>query len=292
MLPNQDANREKIEASLAKHFEFAKSLTEWLYHIPARLFAKKDKRDSRVRAFVAATHIRELRRYSSIVALAKIGMTENVEILLRSQLEGLLSLRFVLQEPLPDDQLSGDLVEKLKRLPPMPKGEEGELFRLELYRGYELISLDRIAEKVRQLPEIAHMASDEMLSVVQKNLPIHRESVGDEWCKRQRASRSYSGLAIAELAESRGLLKEYRILYGVQCQASHCNDAFKFVEFSDEGSLIGRFATDLKGLRENLVLAAVWMGRLVEDVNKHYSLDLEGELRLMEGVIEGYRNWG
>lgn len=292
MLPNQDANRELIEAALAKHFDFAKRLSDWLFDIPKRLFATKDNRDHRVRAFVIATHIRELRRYSSIIALAKIGMNENVEILLRSQFDGFLSLRFVLHEPLPKDQLSSGLVKKLQELPSIPKAEEGERFRLELYHGFELISLDRIAEKVKQLPEVAHMASDEMLAVVRKNMLIHRKFVGDRWCEKQRKRKSYSGLAIAELAESRGLLKEYRTLYGLQCQASHCNDAFKFVEFSDEGALVGRFATDLRGLRENLVLAAVWMGRLVEDVSKHYSLGLEDELRSMEGELKEYPNWG
>jgi hypothetical protein len=181
----------------------------------------------------------------SIIALCELGLWQDAACIERSMFEAVLALNFLLRPRIKLTE-NGKLLGALKQpagkpcpkctwAPPAPPHTELKPLTTKMRRQLYLAGV--AAERKKRLCfEVDHgdssVAKAGDLADAARTLARVRKTIGRGWVERQRKSRQYSGVRIADLARSYKLGFYYEVVYRLQSRHVHATDACDFVDTS------------------------------------------------------------
>ena len=271
LLPGERDNRQGILQQFSEDFTFAAKLLRLSMNI-AEAFCRErtSQYEMTTKMVIGGILAREIRRFRTIIMVSERGYVENAEILTRSLFEGLLAERFILQSPIPLEECSPGLRSARKELPGIPSGYSREEVHTHLYTARQPFEFKRFRDK----GEI----DEEIESVMDIPIAHVEQTLGSEWVNTLTSFPfTYSGLTIAQLAESYGARYYDRQVYALQCSAVHANDALSFTsldESTEPPVMSLDLATDdrrLQQLPRVMQLGAAMFVSLLADVDESFA---------------------
>lgn len=275
MLPHENENRAEIQRSFGDEFARSQCLIDGCIAFLDRLRDADMPFADEAKAFILGTYVREVRRYRSIIAECELGLLENAFALMRAMYEGMLSLRYVLNQTVSAKEQSEGLQSTLSKLPALAQDMPVQEFRTQLYHAMDALTVLQLASS---LNESDSAATNKFKQLVDR--------IPEAWRKvHQQHPRTYSGITVAQLAEYCGMARLHRELYYQQCHVTHANDAMRFVRPDGEGNAWILLSSSIVRLPETLRLAASLLFRIVETLESGLGLDAD-----METIFNEYRH--
>lgn len=168
MLPHEDENRAEIQRRFgdesARSQQFIDRCIAFLHQLRETDMPFADE----AKAFVLGTYVREVRRYRSIVAECELGLLENAFALMRAMYEGMLSLRYVLNQTIDATEQSAKLKGRLSELPKVPPGVPVEEFRTQLYCAKDALTVLKLAGDLDESDSAAANAFQQLVDRIPK----------------------------------------------------------------------------------------------------------------------------
>lgn len=275
MFPHECENRAEIKRRFGEEFSRSQRLVDKCIEFldvlrHTELFCDE------VKAFILGSYVRAVRRYRSIVAECELGQEMNGFALTRAMYEGVLSIRYVLDQTIPASKQSKELRNTLSKLPPPSADIALASFRVQLCRAMEAQTIVQLAKDVGD--SVSNVAAEYEKLIA---------SVPDLWQEVHRKRGSYFGLNIAQLAEYCDMAEMHRQLYYLQCRVTHANDAMSYVRIDREGNVEIQLASNIDNLGALLQLASALLFRIIETLQSGLEIDAN-----MDNIFNEYYQAG
>ncbi|WP_144055197.1 DUF5677 domain-containing protein [Rhodopirellula baltica] len=273
-LPHERENSAEILSEYPEHFGFAAELLRSGLELLDQL-SKSNRFDDTpiVKAVAGGILARELRRYRSIALMAECGFIENVDVLTRVLFKGALSARFVLCKSIPAEEQSSQLRGRLRKQPATPDGVSELELRSWLYSMSPNMKIALMADQLGM--------DSELKRTILQGISEMEQIIGPEWIEVLKTHpKTYSGLSIRDLAESRGLLSMYVEMYSLQSMDVHASDGLASLDHGTEDGgdsvsfMIGTARHRIERLPTHMQMAFGVLLILLSDVGKAFGLNL------------------
>ena len=198
-LPGEDELREHIRANLAKEFQLASNLLNLgmgIFSPSTR--AKPPEPMEHLELFLCLGIIaKACRQYRGILALTEISLGEVAESTGRMLLETMFAADFLMQAKL-------TLKQGGKPVPDVPSFSLTTAFRTKLYLAHDAANSLKYLRGMADNGDFDKQEAASVIALAEKHAKETEDEIGQEWARRQKAARSYSGVLIHDLADSLG----------------------------------------------------------------------------------------
>ncbi|HEY2838331.1 MAG TPA: DUF5677 domain-containing protein [Pirellulales bacterium] len=284
-MPNEELNR----ATLAKHYKPLFDATRGLFDVGMNIHTalcncKSASLPVNVHEFLLGTLTRDLRRLRSSILECEIGHSETAFLLSRILLEGLLSVKFVMGETIPQSQQSENLRKSVTGLPKIPQNIDPRSFRAEVYRAAAAMAYWRVSDKTRNHPVLGEASRrfHPAFANIERNF-------GAKWAKHLKDNTHFSGMSIRKCFELHGILDWYDTIYGPQSSPIHANDAYSFVKYNEaESSYDVLIVGEPTNFVTSLCMPTAVMGTTLEVIDRVAELGFAKQLNEAAQKIEPF----
>jgi hypothetical protein len=283
-LPGEDELRDAVREKLAAEFRVASDLLAIGTGIfqPTVRPAPKDEIENIELWMCLGIVSKACRQYRAIVALAEIALGDVADSNCRMLAETMLAAQFLMRPALV-------LKQGNKPLPEVPGFPLTRAFRAKLYIAHDATSTLKTLREMAKYGGINAEDAGRALAVAERHAKEESDGIGEEWARRQRERKTYSGLSVLELAESLDLPFLYDSFYRPSSASVHGTDARRYVEAQEQpdGGISFSAIFSEKGVAEALVFSSLMLLEVLKVANERFGLGLDESLYRITPRIQG-----
>jgi len=225
MLPNEDDARVAVAAQFRREFAFAREVLDHCVAVVNRDRLRVEKRrglNDTVLFVALGLYTKACKQARSILTLCEGGLGEDAHALTRALFETTLALNFILR-PRVTIRRGGI------RLPPVSGKPLTTGFRADLYLARFVVERNLMVQDLARTPGWKRTANKIDRASLASEAAKTAQSIGPEWTKRLKQSRTYSGVSLRDTAFSLGYGQAWVVLYRTGSWSTHANDIEQYV---------------------------------------------------------------
>jgi Family of unknown function (DUF5677) len=207
-LPDEDAVRRSIARKHRQDFELAGRFLDFATGVLTGLSIQgaPPGTDALSTLVSICLLVKMCKQTRSVLALANLGLREDVESLIRLQFEAMLATLFI---------LSPRVVLKRggKRVKPVVDVPFNSSFRAKLYIAHASAQDRKMFDEMKKTAGIKRTAGKQVLASLRSDADGWAKDIGIDWAERQKQGKGYAGLPLCDLAASLRLGALYASLY-------------------------------------------------------------------------------
>jgi hypothetical protein len=273
LLPNERAAAKEVSrqlgAELKRAAAFHEMATAPLVRVPLR-FKKKRGLDQTVVGIAIGLYVRALKQHRAIQVLARRGMGHEALALSRNLFETTVAIAWLLRHRLALQQ--GGV-----KVPGVPGFPLTTWFRARLFLANLYLEEERTAGEWSRTPGLRRVGARTFPSSTTRVAKV-TAVIGQEWTRRLRASRSYSGLSLKNLAASLRLSPAYATHYRAGSWSTHPVQLVRHIELNPNGPATIHLSPNLSDVEPAVETANVLLMACLEFLNDRLGLSLEAKI--------------
>jgi len=228
MLPDEQIVRAELQARFAEAFQGMSGLLSFA----AGLVTSGEIRLTQLRGLDPAVvqvalglYVKACKQFRSILALCEYGLGEDAHALTRNLFETTVALVFVLRHRV-------TLTSQGKTLPRVRGKPLTAKLRARLYMANIAFEHQRTLYEWERTKGLKHAAKTLDKKGISERVNAAEKAIGQEWSKRLKERRTYSGTTLKDLALTLRLAQAYATLYRSASWSTHATDLPQFVRLA------------------------------------------------------------